>query len=45
MHERGLAIDFTPASGYAWLSRNASKYGLHVLASGGEPWHYSTTGG
>ena len=50
MHERGLAVDFTQngralwsnTSGYRWLKRNASKYGLRNLPS--EPWHWSVNG-
>jgi D-alanyl-D-alanine carboxypeptidase len=51
MHEQGLAIDFTTASGgtvgygssaYSWLKANSSNYGLYNLA--GEPWHYSVDG-
>lgn len=51
MHERGLAIDFTyngaiitsrSNPGYAWLTKNAGKYGLRNLPS--EPWHWSTNG-
>jgi hypothetical protein len=52
MHERGLAIDFkygdqmreqfknTP--GFAWLQRNAARFGLKNYWK--EPWHWSTTG-
>lgn len=42
-HEFGNAIDFgnTPGA-YAWLKKNASKYGLHNYDP--EPWHYSTNG-
>ena len=50
MHERGLAVDFTQngralwsnTSGFRWLKRNASKYGLRNLPS--EPWHWSVNG-
>ena len=51
MHEQGLAIDFTwqgriissrSSPAYAWLSRNASRFGLYNLPS--EPWHWSTNG-
>lgn len=49
-HEVGLAVDFTCAGTlvsrsdrcFAWLSTNASRFGLRPLAS--EPWHWSTTG-
>jgi LAS superfamily LD-carboxypeptidase LdcB len=44
LHEKGLAIDFVNTPGaYAWLKKNASKFGLHNFPP--EPWHYSTTGG
>lgn len=51
LHERGLAIDFhvngrsvaSTDPQFAWLSRNAAKYGLYNLPS--ESWHWSTTGG
>lgn len=42
-HESGLAIDFSNTRGaYAWLKKNAGRYGLKNLPS--EPWHYSTNG-
>ncbi len=42
-HESGLAIDFTNTKGaYAWLAKNAGRYGLKNLP--GEPWHYSPSG-
>lgn len=42
-HESGLAIDFRNTPGaYAWLKRNAGRFGLKNLPS--EPWHYSTNG-
>jgi hypothetical protein len=53
MHEQGLAIDLTCDGQlitsrnnvcYHWLTDRAASYGLHELASGEEPWHYSTTG-
>ena len=51
MHEKGTAIDFTsngsivssrsnPA--FAWLAKNAGRYGFYNLPS--EPWHWSTNG-
>lgn len=44
-HERGLAVDFTATSnGYTWLKNNAPNYGLHLLVSGAERWHFSTDG-
>lgn len=51
MHERGLAVDFTyggriissrSSPGFAWLARNASRFGFYNLPS--EPWHWSTNG-
>lgn len=50
MHERGLAIDFQQGGGtltrgssaYAWLRRNAGRFGFLNLAS--EPWHWSING-
>lgn len=50
MHERGLAIDFQQggstltrgSSAYAWLRRNAGRFGFLNLAS--EPWHWSING-
>jgi hypothetical protein len=50
MHERGLAIDFTCSAivvqrtdkCFAWLTKNASRYGLYNLPD--EPWHWSTNG-
>lgn len=53
MHEKGLAVDFTDehgvsltegSPGFLWLEANASKYGLHNLIGGQEPWHWSSTG-
>lgn len=49
-HESGRAIDFRNRSGainsrsreFAWLKRNAPRYGLFNLPS--EPWHWSTSG-
>jgi hypothetical protein len=42
-HESGLAIDFTNTPGaFAWLAKNAGRYGLKNLK--GEPWHYSPSG-
>jgi len=43
MHEKGQAIDFANTPGaYAWLKRNASRFGLHNYPR--EAWHYSTNG-
>ena len=50
MHERGLAVDFQEGGrtltrgsrGYAWLRRNATKYGFFNLPS--EAWHWSVNG-
>ncbi len=50
MHERGLAVDFANGSGaitrsssqFAWLSRQAYKFGFFNLPS--ETWHWSTNG-
>jgi hypothetical protein len=49
-HESGRAIDFRSSRGainsrskeFAWLKRNAPRYGLFNLPS--EPWHWSTSG-
>lgn len=42
-HEQGDAIDFRNTPGaYAWLKRNASRFGLHNYPP--EPWHYSLNG-
>jgi LAS superfamily LD-carboxypeptidase LdcB len=52
-HEVGLAVDLTCdgalISGrgnqcYRWLATNAGAYGLHELAGGAEPWHWSVDG-
>ena len=50
MHERGLAVDFQEGGrtltggsrGYAWLRKNAAKYGFFNLPS--EAWHWSVNG-
>ena len=50
MHERGLAIDFQEGGqtltrgsrGYAWLRKNAARYGFINLPS--EAWHWSVNG-
>ena len=50
MHERGLAIDFQEGGrtltrgsrGYAWLRKNAGRYGFLNLPS--EAWHWSVNG-
>ena len=51
MHERGLAIDFKYGNGaqefagtpgFAWMQRNAGRFGLINFSK--EPWHWSTTG-
>ncbi|MBO3752423.1 M15 family metallopeptidase [Streptosporangiaceae bacterium NEAU-GS5] len=46
MHEKGLAVDFTSATtaGFNWLKANAPGFGLYLLISGTEPWHFSTNG-
>ncbi|MEQ9097129.1 MAG: M15 family metallopeptidase [Phycisphaerales bacterium] len=46
-HEKGLAIDFDfgsnrSSSGFRWLSKHASKYGLKNFSK--EPWHWSVDG-
>lgn len=51
MHEQGLAVDFTSDGrliqnrsdqAFAWLARNAGRFGLYNLPR--EPWHWSTDG-
>jgi hypothetical protein len=47
MHEVGLAIDFAncgtrSTACYAWLARNAERFGFFNLPS--EPWHWSVNG-
>lgn len=39
MHEIGLAADIGPSSQYDWIVANASRFGLQVGTSFGEPWH------
>jgi hypothetical protein len=53
MHERALAIDLT-CDGvlitgrnmhcYRWVATHSATYGLYELATGEEPWHWSTSG-
>lgn len=48
-HETGTAFDWnvsgTGSPQYTWLTANGSKYHLYILATGDEPWHWSTNGG
>lgn len=38
-HTRGMAADLGPASEYAWIAKNAGKFGLKSGVGKGEPWH------
>lgn len=39
LHRLGTELDLGPASAYAWLARNAQRFGL-IQRYAWEPWHY-----
>jgi soluble lytic murein transglycosylase-like protein len=44
LHRNGTELDLGPPSAYAWLARNASRFGF-VKRYAWEPWHFGFAGG